>query len=355
MSMPGKPMLSIIVPSHNSSGQLKRCLSAIADSDYSRFEVIVVDDGSAEPLDPLPQDTRFRSIRVEVPCGPAHVRNLAAANCCGEFLVFVDADVCIHRETLTQFANIFASDPTVSAVVGAYDDCPDAVDFVSQYKNLFHSYIHQSNHGEICSFWTGCGAIRRDVFLSVGGFDNTRYIHPSVEDIDLGHKITSRGHRVVLDQHIQAKHLKRWTFWSLLKTDIFDRGIPWTRLMLHNGCFPNILNVSMSQRISVTLAVLAVLAASTVSASPLAGITAMLFTVLVVFQNRGLYRFFWRRKGMWFALRVIPMHCLYLLYCGLAFAVGLVLHYLVDVRAERSLSTVHEREAVPEKQVLQRP
>jgi GT2 family glycosyltransferase len=345
-------MLSVIVPSHNSSGELKHCLLAIADSDYSRFEVMVVDDGSTEPLDPLPQDARFRSIRVEVPCGPAQVRNLAAANCCGEFLVFVDSDVCIQRETLTQFTNIFASDPTVSAVVGTYDDNPDAADFVSQYKNLFHCYVHQSNHGEICSFWTGCGAIRRDVFLSVGGFDNSRYIHPSVEDIDLGHKITSRGYKVVLDRHIQAKHLKRWTFWNLLKTDIFDRAIPWTRLMLHNGSFPNILNVRMSQRISVTLAVLAVLSALTVSASPLAGITAMLLAVMVAFQNRGLYRFFWKRKGMWFALRVIPMHWLYLLYCGLAFAGGVVLHYLVDVRAEQSLSTVREREAGSGKQVL---
>lgn len=349
------PTLSIIVPSHNSSGQLERCLSALSDSDYDSYEVIVVDDGSTEPLDPLPQDARFRSIRVEEPCGPAHVRNLAAAQSCGKYLVFVDADVCVHKETLTRIANVFASDPTVSAAVGAYDENPDAPDFVSQYKNLFHSYVHQSNHGEICSFWTGCGAIRRDVFLSIGGFDNSRYVNPSVEDIDLGRRITSRGYRILLDRHVQAKHLKRWTFWNLLKTDIFDRGIPWTRLMLHSGSLPNILNIRMSQRVSVVLAVLAVLAALTVSASPLAGITAILFAVMVILQNLDLYRFFWRRKGMWFALRVIPMHWLYLLYCGFSFAGGVVLHYLVDVPAERAISSAHEPEARPGAQEFQRP
>ena len=48
-------------------------------------------------------------------------------------------------------------------------------------------------------------------------------------------RITAAGHFIILDPRIQAKHLKRWTFWNLLKTDIFDRGVPWIQSMLQSA------------------------------------------------------------------------------------------------------------------------
>jgi hypothetical protein len=61
------------------------------------------------------------------------------------------------------------------------------------------------------------------------------------------------GHRILLDKEIQVTHLKRWTLWNMLKTDVLDRGIPWTELMLREGEMPNDLNVGYAQRISVIL------------------------------------------------------------------------------------------------------
>ena len=58
----------------------------------------------------------------------------------------------------------------------------------------------------------------------------------------------------MLNKRIQVTHLKRWTLWSIIKTDVFDRGIPWTELMLREGSMPNDLNTKISQRISVVLA-----------------------------------------------------------------------------------------------------
>jgi hypothetical protein len=48
-------------------------------------------------------------------------------------------------------------------------------------------------------------------------------------------------------------HLKHWTFWGLVKTDILDRGIPWTELILRDRFMPNDLNLQLSQRVSVAL------------------------------------------------------------------------------------------------------
>ena len=79
----------------------------------------------------------------------------------GQYLVFIDADVCVHQDTLVRFAERFTADPMLDAVMGSYDDAPAASNFLSQYKNLFHHYVHQTGDGEIRTFWSGCGAIRR--------------------------------------------------------------------------------------------------------------------------------------------------------------------------------------------------
>ena len=166
---------------------------------------------------------------------------------------FIDADVCIHREAVCRVASRFAADPNVQAIIGSYDDSPHEQDVLSMYRNLMHRYVHQNGRQEATTFWSGCGAIRRDLFLNFGGFDES-YGRPAIEDIELGYRLYSGGHEIVLDPALEVKHLKRWGFLNLVKTDVFDRGIPWTELILRDGRMPNDLNVQTSQRVSVALA-----------------------------------------------------------------------------------------------------
>ena len=63
---------------------------------------------------------------------------------------------------------------------------------------------------------------------------------------------------MALDRHLLVKHHKHWSLWNVLKTDIMDRGIPWTELILRDQKLPNDLNVQLSQRLSVALVFLMV-------------------------------------------------------------------------------------------------
>ncbi len=138
----------------------------------------------------------------------------------------------------------------IDAVIGSYDDRPGHPSFISQYKNLFHHYVHQNSNVNANTFWAACGAVRREVFLEVGGFDE-RYVKPAIEDIELGSRLIQSDYKILLQKHIQVKHLKRWTFWGLFKADVFNRGVPWTQLMLRDKVFPNDLNLRSSQRFCV--------------------------------------------------------------------------------------------------------
>jgi hypothetical protein len=169
--------------------------------------------------------------------------------------------------------------------------------------------------------------MRRELFLAFGGFDEERYRRPAIEDIELGTWITGAGHKIVLDSRIKGKHLKRWTFQNLLKTDIFDRGIPWTRLMLRAGALANTLNVKPTQRLSVVLAYLTLpmLVAALFWPAAWLLVAGLLFAVTII--NFDFYRFFAKRSGVWFAMRVFPLHWLYFWYCGFSFVWGTLAHY----------------------------
>jgi hypothetical protein len=162
--------------------------------------------------------------------------------------------VLIRADTLGQIADSFVKHPDISAVFGSYDDEPATLDFVSQFKNLFHHFVHQQASAEAETFWSGCGAVKRDVFMAAGGFDDRRYARPSIEDIELGYRLRASGHRILLNKDIQVKHLKRWTLRALVRTDVLDRGVPWTILILERRRLPNDLNLHMMQRLSAMLA-----------------------------------------------------------------------------------------------------
>src|SRR5204863_4756216 len=88
----------------------------------------------------------------------------------GEYVLFLDADVCAHPDTLGLVVETFTDNPCVDAVFGSYDDEPHALNVLSQYRNLMHHFVHQEAYEEATTFWSGCGAVRRSVFLEAGGF-----------------------------------------------------------------------------------------------------------------------------------------------------------------------------------------
>ena len=196
--------------------------------------------------------------------GPSIARNQAAREAQGDILFFIDADVCVSPGTLQLVWNRFAEDPQLDALIGSYDEQPSQRDFLSQYKNLFHHYVHQTSRTTASTFWSGCGAIRREVFAQYNGFSE-EYNGPAVEDIELGYRMRADGRKMLLDKRLQVKHLKAWTFWRLIRTDILDRGIPWTELILRNARLPDDLNVQVSQRISIVLVYLLLLSVLTLA------------------------------------------------------------------------------------------
>jgi GT2 family glycosyltransferase len=304
----------------NGASTLPACLDAVTRSGMF-CECIVVDDGSTDDSVRIAERAGVRVIDAVTRGGPARARNIGALAASGEILLFIDADVCVKEGTIARAVHVLAEDSSLEAVIGSYDFEPGERNFLSQYKNLFHSFVHQHGCRDASTFWTGCGAIRRGFFLQSGGFPE-QWKRPSVEDIAFGAIICQLGGRIRLDPELQVKHLKRWSLAGLLRTDIFDRAIPWTVLMLRNRAMPNDLNLRMEQRFCVALVCTAALLAVRFP------VVAGLAISLAILLNLALYRFFASKRGWPFAVRTVPIHLLYFLYSGLAMLTGVALFAL---------------------------
>lgn len=307
--------LSVVVPATDEPPTLAAAVTALERSDDQPEERLVVSRPGLSACE---------------------ARNEGAARATGDVLVFVDADVEVHPDALGRIRAAFDADPSLTALYGAYDDRPRHRSTVSAFRNLLHHHVHQANPGPSETFWSGLGAVRRDAFAAAGGFDGARYPHPSIEDIELGHRLVAAGGRLELDPSIQGTHLKRWTLGSMVHTDFARRAVPWIALQVRTRRLSSTLNMGWAHRWSALACVALVVALVATAAHQTAWLAVGALTSVLVALNHRLYGLLVGRLGVLRAPLGIGLHWLHHLVAVAAVPVGLAV-------AVRELALARER------------
>jgi glycosyltransferase involved in cell wall biosynthesis len=294
------PTLTVIIPATDRPATLERAVQAVERAASPPEQLIVVD-------------------------GPEHLvsaaaRNAGARQADGQILVFVDADVEVHADVFVRIRAAFEEDPRLTAVFGAYDDEPGGDSVVSDFRNLLHHHVHRQSAGFTTTFWTGLGAVRRDAFLSVGGFDETL---AWIRDIELGLRLRREGGVILLDPAIQGRHLKRWTLISMVGTDLFHRGVPWLRLILEGRADSATLNLTWRHRLGTGTSVVLV---AGLARRNLRLVLAALAVLAIV--DGDFYALLLRRGGLRMAAAGLPLHVLHRLTAVTAVPLALTGHLL---------------------------
>lgn len=201
------PKVSIIILNWNQLAYLQQCLkSLIENTDYSNFEIIILDNGSSEKgtadyLKSLP----YKIILSPQNLGYARGNNLAAKRAEGEFLLFLNNDIVAEKNWLTPMVKLML-ERVDCGIVGSKLLYPDrtiqhigvAFDWRGNRRHIYKKYpadISPAKELRECEAVTGaCLLIRREIFEQVGGFDE-RYKNGS-EDIDLCLKVRTKGYRI---------------------------------------------------------------------------------------------------------------------------------------------------------------
>lgn len=217
-----EPHASIVIPVYDAFDHTLACLDAIREQAGERpFEVIVSDDGSVDATRELESVVAgVRVVRSPSNRGFIDACNRGAAASRGEFLVFLNNDTLVSERWLEQLLAPF-EDPEVG-LVGAQLVYPDGR--LQEAGGIVFSDGSAWNHGrgddpahpkyafrsdaDYCS--GACLAIRRELFLGLGGFD-TRYAPMYYEDVDLAFAVRAAGRRVVYQPAAKIVHAEGGT------------------------------------------------------------------------------------------------------------------------------------------------
>lgn len=325
--MTGDKTIGVVVPVYNGSETICRCITGLLRSNRRIDRIIVVDDGSTDGSGELARQLGVEVMRTaDRPCGPSHARNVAAQQLSTDLIVFVDSDVVVDPQAVGRLTAVLEEDPDIAATFGSYDDDPDCDRVAALYANLRHHCAHQGVDREAETFWAGLGAIRRDAFQALDGFDES-FAPPSIEDVELGVRLRQAGGHIRTIHEALGKHLKNWTLTQLWRTDIFGRAIPWARLIVEPHGPRGKLNAAADQKLA---AILAILMAVTALSGALFGsrwwLATAFCTVCWMGVNRSLFRLLLRRGGLRGVLGGMLLHWVYYFYAS--FSYGYVwLHY----------------------------
>jgi GT2 family glycosyltransferase len=310
---------AVVMPAYNAQDTIGAALRAISESTAKPMEILVFDDGSTDRTAEIARTFGVTLLSGPLPKqGPGFGRTECAKVTNADVLVFVDADVSVWPDAIPKLLGVLSKNNGPAAAFGSYDSNPPGTNWAAKYANLRHHHFHQVGNRRASTFWTGFGAIRRDIFIRSSGFDSA-YREPSIEDVELGARLRRAGHGIELVPEALATHSKNWTLIQLWRTDILRRALPWSRLLISGQLEAGTLNTSAQEKLSALL-VLVALAAGFLSVWDksfwiVVAIALSVYTVL----NKRLLTVFWNATGAMGAGTGLVLHVLYHCYASLTY------------------------------------
>jgi len=212
------PLVSVIIVSYESGVTLGRCLAALRAQTFTDFEILLVDNASTDgaPQAAVAADPSLRFLQPGANLGFAAGNNLAARAAKGRWLVLLNPDAYARPDWLEALvagaarhpdARCFTSLQMVADEPGLMDGAGDVmtsagIPFRGGYRRRRPPNLPE---GEVFS---ACGAatlIDRDLFLSLGGFDERFFCY--CEDVDLGYRLRLTGEPTLLLPDAVVEHV----------------------------------------------------------------------------------------------------------------------------------------------------
>lgn len=198
-------LFSIIIPVYNGEKTISECLSNIQNMDFDKsgFEVIVVDNNSTD-------HTREILKKFDVTCliekkqGASSARNCGAKYAKGEILCFLDADCIVGKDWLAKIEKHFKNDKTTALVGFCVHQKKNLADAMYIYEyNLDWEQRYCLNNNKMFALTGANSAVRKDVFMEMGGFDESFL---ALDDVDLGLRLIMNGYSIIGDKSLAVFH-----------------------------------------------------------------------------------------------------------------------------------------------------
>lgn len=152
-----KPKISVIVVARNQKDTISACLESILRLDYDNYDVIVVDDFSQDGTAEIVEKFPVQLIRLKKQGGAALARNSGAErSCCADILLFLDSDVIVAKNILSEILLSLENSPGAQAVQGVYSRESSPGNIVTRYRDYFDDYKNQGITNDFVKIVSSC-------------------------------------------------------------------------------------------------------------------------------------------------------------------------------------------------------
>lgn len=172
----GGPLVSVIIPTKNSSFYISSCLVSIQKQEYQNIEIIVVDNYSHDNTLSLAKD--YTKYAYSHGSERSSQRNFGAKKARGEYVLFIDSDMLLSPNVITACVNAIPSNKASCAIAIPEESFGEG--FWAQCKVL-------ERRLNLKAYWLDAARFfNRGTFIKIGGYDETLI---SGEDWDLSQRI----------------------------------------------------------------------------------------------------------------------------------------------------------------------
>jgi len=225
--MKNQPLeLSVIVPTYDRPDAIARLLGSLGRQTLApeRFEVIIVDDGSPNPVEADVDRLAFHcELHRQENQGPAAARNLALEHCRAPLVLILNDDAVPASSLLEVHLQAHAEAPPRTAILGSFHfseearrnpivQVMDRSDLLFDFIRLEHGQTHDWTY-----FWTCNISLPKEALLEVGGFDAENFPEAICEDVELGFRLEKLGWSVVYRADAECHHHHELTTAAFLR------------------------------------------------------------------------------------------------------------------------------------------
>lgn len=219
------PLVSVIIPTRNSSRTIELALRAIKKQAYPNIETIVVDQESIDGTVEIAQRyaTKVLSTRGDkFYSAPPISRNLGARRSMGKYLFHIDSDMELTPSVIKECVDLLEKNPEILAVKIHERDIGEG--FWSRAKILERKCYIGHDAIEAARF------IRRKIFFELAGYDEQLR---SAEDWDMSKRIQKVG-RISEVQPFINHHIGKLSYLGQVKKK-FNYGLTMERVLTKHG------------------------------------------------------------------------------------------------------------------------
>ncbi len=221
----GEPLISILIPTCDHAGDLKKCISSIQRlSTYPHYEIIVIENNSVQEetfayYRELEGEPNVKVIRWEREFNYSAINNFGFQHAAGEYILLLNNDMEVITPGWLEEMLMFAQRRDVGAVGAKLYYPDDTIQHAGVIMGLggvaghSHKYFPKEDDGylfrlkvaqDLSAVTAACMLMRADVYREAGGLDEAYAV--AFNDVDLCMRICEKGYRIVFTPFAELYH-----------------------------------------------------------------------------------------------------------------------------------------------------